>query len=92
MTTRGKEFIGREFKRLFQNWYQPKNGLTPAEVMVYEGNAFVIIGKILEDFAVMQSKYFTLPKEAPHLENDNLIVTIHMFGGLQAELMLQLNQ
>ncbi|KAJ9061376.1 hypothetical protein DSO57_1021309 [Entomophthora muscae] len=73
MTTRGMEFIGGEFKRLFKYWYQPNDGLHSADVKVYGGYACLIIGKVLEEFAAMLSKYKPSSKKLPHLENDNPI-------------------
>ncbi|KAJ9076731.1 hypothetical protein DSO57_1023376 [Entomophthora muscae] len=71
MTTRGKKFIGYEFKRLFKDWYQPKDGLAPAEVKVFRGGAHLVIGKILNEFAAMKTKYKPQTKKLPHLENEN---------------------
>ncbi|KAJ9070723.1 hypothetical protein DSO57_1004952 [Entomophthora muscae] len=64
MTNRGREFIGGEF-------YQPTKGLAPAKVQVYAGDACLVIGKILENFALMQAKYKILTNHSPLLENDN---------------------
>ncbi|KAJ9066699.1 hypothetical protein DSO57_1006922 [Entomophthora muscae] len=71
MTNRGREFIGGEFVRLLQNWYWPIEGLAPAEVQVYSGDACLVIGKVLEEFALMQAKYKLLINHSPLLENDN---------------------
>ncbi|KAJ9070012.1 hypothetical protein DSO57_1012922 [Entomophthora muscae] len=71
MTTRGKEFLESEFKRLFQEWYQPKEGSTSAEVMVYGGDTRMIIGKVLEKLLVLQEKYNILAKGPYHLLIDN---------------------
>ncbi|KAJ9054309.1 hypothetical protein DSO57_1015902 [Entomophthora muscae] len=71
MTTRVKELIEREFKRLFQEWYQPKEVLILADVKVYEGDACLVTEKVLEEFAVMQSKHSLLSKESSHLESNN---------------------
>lgn len=54
MATRAKKFLEKKFKRLFQDWYQPKEYSTPAEVMVYEINARMIIKKVLKEFAILQ--------------------------------------
>ncbi|KAJ9081630.1 hypothetical protein DSO57_1012513 [Entomophthora muscae] len=71
MTPRGKEFLEKEFKRLFQDWHQPNKETTPAEVMLYGGDSRMVIGKILEEFTILQAKYNLLAKESPHLENEN---------------------
>ncbi|KAJ9050630.1 hypothetical protein DSO57_1012832 [Entomophthora muscae] len=71
MTNRGREFIGREFARLLQDCYWPTEGLAPAEVQVYGGDAHLVIGKVLEEFAIMQAKYKLLTNHSPLLENDN---------------------
>ncbi|KAJ9084194.1 hypothetical protein DSO57_1026963 [Entomophthora muscae] len=71
MTDRGREFIGEEFARLLQDWYQPTEGLVPAEVQVYGGDALLVIGKVLEEFALMQAKYKLLTNHSPLLENDD---------------------
>ncbi|KAJ9090193.1 hypothetical protein DSO57_1004771 [Entomophthora muscae] len=71
MTNRGREFIGGEFVRLLQDWYQPTEGLAPAEVQVYGGDACLVIGKILEEFALMQAKYKLLTNHSLLLGNDN---------------------
>ncbi|KAJ9054164.1 hypothetical protein DSO57_1017641 [Entomophthora muscae] len=71
MTNRGREFIGEEFARLLHDWYQPTEGLAPAEVQVYGGDAFLVIGKVLEEFSLMQAKYKLLTNPSPLLENDN---------------------
>ncbi|KAJ9073936.1 hypothetical protein DSO57_1011388 [Entomophthora muscae] len=47
MTNRGREFIGEEFARLLQDWYWPTEGLEPAEVQLYGGDACLVIGKLL---------------------------------------------
>ncbi|KAJ9050670.1 hypothetical protein DSO57_1012429 [Entomophthora muscae] len=70
MTTRGKEFIERKFKRLLQEWYQPKEGFIPPEAKFYGENACMVIKKVLEEFAAIHSKYKLLSKESPHLKND----------------------
>ncbi|KAJ9085436.1 hypothetical protein DSO57_1014088 [Entomophthora muscae] len=67
----GREFIREEFARLLQNWYQPTGGLAPAEVQVYDGDARLVIGKVLEEFALMQAKYKLLTNLSPLLENDD---------------------
>ena len=72
MTPRGKECLGNEFRRFFQDWYQPKEESTQAEVMVYEGDARMVIGKVLEEFAALQARFNTLAKGPDHLLNDNL--------------------
>ncbi|KAJ9074716.1 hypothetical protein DSO57_1003771 [Entomophthora muscae] len=71
MTNRGREFIGGEFVRLLQDWYQPTEGLAPAEVHLYSGDACLVIRKILEEFVLMQAKYKLLTNHSPLLENDN---------------------
>ncbi|KAJ9088571.1 hypothetical protein DSO57_1021726 [Entomophthora muscae] len=71
MTNGGREFIGEEFARLLQDWYQPKEGLVPAEVQEYSGDACLMIGKVLEEFALMQAKYKLLTNPSPLLENDD---------------------
>ncbi|KAJ9061341.1 hypothetical protein DSO57_1021528 [Entomophthora muscae] len=71
MPVRGREFIGNEFTRLLQDWYRPTEGLAPAEVQVYGGDAHLVIGKVLEEFAVMQVKYKLLISHSPLIENDN---------------------
>ncbi|KAJ9084542.1 hypothetical protein DSO57_1023427 [Entomophthora muscae] len=71
MTDRGRNFIGGEFARLLQDWYQPTEELAPAEIQVYGGDACLVIGKVLEEFALMQAKYKLLTNHSPLLENDN---------------------
>ncbi|KAJ9061561.1 hypothetical protein DSO57_1019339 [Entomophthora muscae] len=71
MSNRGREFIGEEFARLLQDWYWPTGGLAPAEVQVYGGDAHLVIGKVLEEFALMQAKYKLITNPSPLLENDN---------------------
>ncbi|KAJ9053102.1 hypothetical protein DSO57_1027540 [Entomophthora muscae] len=71
MTDRGREFIGTEFTRLLQHWYCHTEGLAPAEVQVYGGDACFVIGKIMEEFALLQAKYKLLTNHSPLLENDN---------------------
>ncbi|KAJ9062326.1 hypothetical protein DSO57_1012117 [Entomophthora muscae] len=71
MRNRGREFIGGEFARLLQDWYRPTEGLAPAEVQVYGGDACLVIGKVLEEFALMQAKYKLLTNHSPLLENAN---------------------
>ncbi|KAJ9060409.1 hypothetical protein DSO57_1031183 [Entomophthora muscae] len=71
MTDRGREFVGIEFTRLLQDWYCPTEGLAPAEVQVYGGDARLVIGKVLEEFALMQAKYKLLTNHSPLLGNDN---------------------
>ncbi|KAJ9051867.1 hypothetical protein DSO57_1000527 [Entomophthora muscae] len=70
MTNRGREFIGGEFAKLLQDWYRPTEGLAPAEVQVYDGYTCLVIGKVLEEFALMQAKYKLLINHSPLLEND----------------------
>ncbi|KAJ9086759.1 hypothetical protein DSO57_1000385 [Entomophthora muscae] len=70
MTDRGREFKGREFARLLQDWYRPTEGLEPAEVHVYGGDTCLVVGKVLEEFALMQAKYIS-NHYSPLLENDN---------------------
>ncbi|KAJ9056917.1 hypothetical protein DSO57_1027678 [Entomophthora muscae] len=67
MTDRGREFIRAEFTRLLQDWYWPIEGLAPAEVQVYSGDACLV----LEEFALMQAKYKLLTNHSPLLGNDN---------------------
>ncbi|KAJ9081128.1 hypothetical protein DSO57_1017990 [Entomophthora muscae] len=71
MTDRGREFIGGDFARLLQDWYQPAEGLAPAEVQVYGGDTQLVIGKVLKEFALMQAKYKLLINHSPLLENDD---------------------
>ncbi|KAJ9076793.1 hypothetical protein DSO57_1022864 [Entomophthora muscae] len=71
MPNRGRELIGEEFARLLQDWYWPTEGLEPAEVQVYGGDACLVIGKVLEEFALMQAKYKLLTNPSPLLENDD---------------------
>ncbi|KAJ9084563.1 hypothetical protein DSO57_1023229 [Entomophthora muscae] len=71
MTNRGREFIREEFARLLQDWYWPTEGLAPAEVQVYNGDACLVIGKVLEEFALMQAKYKLLTNPSLLLENDD---------------------
>ncbi|KAJ9084894.1 hypothetical protein DSO57_1019398 [Entomophthora muscae] len=71
MANREREFIGGEFARLLQDWYQPTKGLAPAEVQVYSGDACLVIVKVLEEFALMQAKYKLLTNPSPLLENDD---------------------
>ncbi|KAJ9068413.1 hypothetical protein DSO57_1028989 [Entomophthora muscae] len=73
MTTRGREFIEGEFRKLFKDWYQPKDRLNSAALKVYRGDARLVIEKILEEFAAMQSKYKLSSKKLPHMENDSPI-------------------
>ncbi|KAJ9072760.1 hypothetical protein DSO57_1023934 [Entomophthora muscae] len=70
MTDRGREFIGTEFTRLLQDWYQPTEGLAPSEVQVYGGDACLVIGKVLEEVALMQAKYKLLTNHSPLLGNN----------------------
>ncbi|KAJ9089235.1 hypothetical protein DSO57_1014986 [Entomophthora muscae] len=46
-------------------------GLAPVEVQVYCGEAHLVIGKVLEEFALMQAKYKLQTNHSPLLENDN---------------------
>ncbi|KAJ9083926.1 hypothetical protein DSO57_1029562, partial [Entomophthora muscae] len=46
-------------------------GLAPAEVQVHGGDARLVIGKVLEEFAVMQAKYKLLINHSPLLGNEN---------------------
>ncbi|KAJ9052461.1 hypothetical protein DSO57_1033929 [Entomophthora muscae] len=71
MINRGREFIGGEFARLLQDWYWPTEGLAPAEVQVYGGDACLVIGKVLEEFSLMQAKYKLLTNHSPLLGNVN---------------------
>ncbi|KAJ9072731.1 hypothetical protein DSO57_1024230 [Entomophthora muscae] len=71
MTDRGSEFIGGEFARLLQDWYWPTEGLAPAEVQVYDGDTCLVIGKVLEEFALMQAKHKLLTNHSPLLGNDD---------------------
>ncbi|KAJ9067986.1 hypothetical protein DSO57_1033310 [Entomophthora muscae] len=70
MTDRGREFIGNEFTR-------PTEGLAPAEVQVHGGNARLVIGKVLEEFAVIQAKYKLLINYSPLLGKDNSSKLVH---------------
>ncbi|KAJ9057268.1 hypothetical protein DSO57_1024373 [Entomophthora muscae] len=71
MSNRGRELIEEEFPRLLQDWYWPTEGLAPAEVQVYGGDACLVIVKVLEEFPLMQAKYKLLTNHSPLLENDN---------------------
>ncbi|KAJ9060447.1 hypothetical protein DSO57_1030809 [Entomophthora muscae] len=71
MTDRGREFIGNEFTWLLQDWYRPTEGLAAAKVQVYGGDACLVIGKVLEEFALMQTKYKILANPSPLLGNDD---------------------
>ncbi|KAJ9054139.1 hypothetical protein DSO57_1017797 [Entomophthora muscae] len=71
MTERGREFIEAEFTGLLQDWYWPTEGLAPAEVQVYGGDACLVIGKVLEEFALMQAKYRLLTNHSLLLGNDD---------------------
>ncbi|KAJ9072157.1 hypothetical protein DSO57_1030184 [Entomophthora muscae] len=71
MTDRGRKFIGNEFNRLLQVWYRPTEGLVPVEVQVHGGDARLVIGKVLEEFAVMQAKYKLLISHSPLLGNED---------------------
>ncbi|KAJ9088022.1 hypothetical protein DSO57_1027215 [Entomophthora muscae] len=51
--------------------YYRIEGLAPAEVQVYGGDACLVIGKVLEEFTLMQAKYKLLTNHSPLLENDN---------------------
>ncbi|KAJ9052432.1 hypothetical protein DSO57_1034121 [Entomophthora muscae] len=79
MTDRGKEFIRFEFTRLLKDWYQPPEGLAPAEVQLHEGDACLVIGKVLEEFAVMQAKYKLQPSHMPQLGNVNSLQLVPGF-------------
>ncbi|KAJ9065424.1 hypothetical protein DSO57_1019752 [Entomophthora muscae] len=50
---------------------QAHRGLAPAEVQVHGGDARLVIGKVLEEFAVMQAKYKLLINHSPLLRNDD---------------------
>ncbi|KAJ9059857.1 hypothetical protein DSO57_1037215 [Entomophthora muscae] len=54
-----------------KDWYWPTEGLGPAKVQVYGGDACLVIWKVLEEFALMQAKYKLLNNHSPLLENDN---------------------
>ncbi|KAJ9090320.1 hypothetical protein DSO57_1003847 [Entomophthora muscae] len=56
---------------LLQDWYRPTEGLVPAEVQVYGGDACLVIERVLEEFTVMQAKYKLWTSHLPLLENDN---------------------
>ncbi|KAJ9083146.1 hypothetical protein DSO57_1037614 [Entomophthora muscae] len=71
MTYKGQEFIGKEFTRLLKDWYMPTEGLAPAEVKVHGGDARLVIGKVLEEFALMHAQYQLLASQHPLLVNDN---------------------
>ncbi|KAJ9062480.1 hypothetical protein DSO57_1010269 [Entomophthora muscae] len=49
----------------------PTERLVPAEVQVYGGDTCLVIGKVLEEFALMQAKYKILINHSPLLGNDN---------------------
>ncbi|KAJ9058634.1 hypothetical protein DSO57_1010427 [Entomophthora muscae] len=70
MTYRGQELIGNEFNRLLKDWYRPTEGLAPAEVQVHGGDVHIVIGKVLEEFALMQAKYKLLASQHPLLVSD----------------------
>ncbi|KAJ9056229.1 hypothetical protein DSO57_1035345 [Entomophthora muscae] len=71
MTDRGREFIGGEFTRILQDWYWPKEELASDEVQVYGGDACLVIGKVLEEFSLMQAKYKLLTNHSPLFGNNN---------------------
>ncbi|KAJ9051960.1 hypothetical protein DSO57_1038911 [Entomophthora muscae] len=71
MTDRGREFVGFEPTRLLKDWYQPPEGLAPAEVQVHRGDAYLVIGKVLEEFALIQGKYKLQLSHMPQLGSDN---------------------
>ncbi|KAJ9088968.1 hypothetical protein DSO57_1017748 [Entomophthora muscae] len=71
MTDRGREFIGNEFTRLLKDWYRTTERLAPAKVQVQGGDVCLVIGKVLEEFALMQAKYKLLACHLPLLVNDN---------------------
>ncbi|KAJ9054652.1 hypothetical protein DSO57_1011883 [Entomophthora muscae] len=80
MTDRRSEFIGNEFTRLLQEWYIPTAGLAPADVQVHGRDACLVIGKVLEEFAVMQAKYKFFINPQPLLENDNSSKPVSGYG------------
>ncbi|KAJ9088141.1 hypothetical protein DSO57_1026075, partial [Entomophthora muscae] len=71
MTDRGRKFKGNVFTRLLKDRYRPTKGLAPAEVQVHDGDARLVIGKVLEEFVVMQAKHKLLASHLPLLVNDN---------------------
>ncbi|KAJ9086259.1 hypothetical protein DSO57_1006143 [Entomophthora muscae] len=71
MTDRGREFIGNEFTRFLKDWYRLTEGLAPAKVQVRGGDTHLVIGKVLEEFAVMQAKYKLLASHLLLLGNVN---------------------
>ncbi|KAJ9076905.1 hypothetical protein DSO57_1021879 [Entomophthora muscae] len=71
MTDRGREFIGNEFTRLLKDWYRLTEGLSPAEVQVYGEDVRLVIGKVLEELALIQSMYTLIASHLPLLGNDN---------------------
>ncbi|KAJ9061475.1 hypothetical protein DSO57_1020327 [Entomophthora muscae] len=58
MTSIGKEFLGKGFKRRFQGWYWPKEGRTPAEVMAYGEGARLAPG--------IEPGHVLVPEELEH--------------------------
>ncbi|KAJ9084522.1 hypothetical protein DSO57_1023617 [Entomophthora muscae] len=80
MTDGGREFIGNEFTRLLKDWYRPAEGLAPAEVQVHGGDVRLVIRKVLEEFAVMQSKYKLLANHLPLLGNGNSSKPVPGYG------------
>ncbi|KAJ9058950.1 hypothetical protein DSO57_1007347 [Entomophthora muscae] len=71
MSDRGSKFIVNEFTRLLQEWYRPTEELAPAEVQVHDGDACLVIGKVLEEFSVMQAKYKLMNNHSPLMGNVN---------------------
>ncbi|KAJ9074687.1 hypothetical protein DSO57_1004137 [Entomophthora muscae] len=56
--------------RLLKDWYRPTEGLAPAEVQVHGWDARLVMGKVLEEFALMQAQYKLLASQHPLLVND----------------------
>ncbi|KAJ9082788.1 hypothetical protein DSO57_1001317 [Entomophthora muscae] len=71
MTDRRQEFIVNEFNRLLKDWYRPTEGLALAEVQVHGGDARLVIGKLLEEFRLMQAQYKLLASQHPLLVKDS---------------------
>ncbi|KAJ9075327.1 hypothetical protein DSO57_1037176 [Entomophthora muscae] len=94
MTPRSNEFLENKLKIFFQDWYQPKERSTQAEVIIYGGDVRIIIGKVMEEFSILQEKYNTLTKGPDHLVNDDspswhLALTQDMFWCLMSKRTIQ---
>ncbi|KAJ9084344.1 hypothetical protein DSO57_1025538 [Entomophthora muscae] len=59
------------FTQFWKGWYQATEGLAPTEVQVHGRDTCLVIGKVLEEFAVMQAKYKLQPSHMPQLVNHN---------------------